>query len=205
MHIWLAMQRMWRCCGAARRAGDCSHACYSDSCHMIVCKCRRCTWSPCTHLPRSYAQRYAIVAACGHAGLWCVLAAQLGCMQVGALAKRNCSKCYHTLELKYSSATFTSCKPVDTAATHGDSHASAGRKLRPSVGARRNARADAMQQAVAKLQPGEPLPHAGACRHYRHSHRWLRFPCCGYRFPCALSWTLQYGVTTFVVYPDMNE
>ena len=25
-----------------------------------------------------------------------------------------------------------------------------------------------------------------ACRHYRHSHRWLRFPCCGARYACDL-------------------
>jgi hypothetical protein len=34
--------------------------------------------------------------------------------------------------------------------------------------------------------PGQPLPLLGACAHYRHSHRWLRFPCCGRRFPCDL-------------------
>ena len=34
------------------------------------------------------------------------------------------------------------------------------------------------------LTPGTPLPELGACRHYAHSHRWLRFPCCGRLFPC---------------------
>lgn len=57
---------------------------------------------------------------------------------------------------------------------------------RPSATARRSARADALQAAVERLRVGEPLPHTGACRHYRHSHRWLRFPCCGYRYPCDL-------------------
>lgn len=36
------------------------------------------------------------------------------------------------------------------------------------------------------LHVGEPLPNRGTCRHYHHSHRWLRFPCCGMRFPCDL-------------------
>lgn len=33
---------------------------------------------------------------------------------------------------------------------------------------------------------GQPLPDNGACKHYLHSYRWLRFPCCGRRFPCDL-------------------
>lgn len=36
------------------------------------------------------------------------------------------------------------------------------------------------------IKVGEPLPAKGTCRHYHHSHRWLRFPCCGMRFPCDL-------------------
>ncbi|KAK9814828.1 hypothetical protein WJX72_012215 [[Myrmecia] bisecta] len=36
------------------------------------------------------------------------------------------------------------------------------------------------------LQVGQPLPALGACKHYKHSHRWLRFPCCGRRFACDL-------------------
>ena len=32
---------------------------------------------------------------------------------------------------------------------------------------------------------GKPLPNKGACKHYKHSYRWLRFPCCGRAFPCA--------------------
>lgn len=31
---------------------------------------------------------------------------------------------------------------------------------------------------------GSPLPETGVCAHHRHSHRWLRFPCCGRLFPC---------------------
>lgn len=32
---------------------------------------------------------------------------------------------------------------------------------------------------------GKPLPGKGACRHFKHSYRWLRFPCCGRAWPCA--------------------
>uniref|UniRef100_A0A9J7XHB7 CHY-type domain-containing protein n=1 Tax=Cyprinus carpio carpio TaxID=630221 RepID=A0A9J7XHB7_CYPCA len=34
------------------------------------------------------------------------------------------------------------------------------------------------------VQQGKPLPDKGACRHFKQSHRWLRFPCCGRAYPC---------------------
>ncbi|XP_037110954.1 uncharacterized protein si:dkey-24l11.2 isoform X1 [Syngnathus acus] len=34
------------------------------------------------------------------------------------------------------------------------------------------------------VQKGKPLPEKGACKHYKQSHRWLRFPCCGRAYPC---------------------
>ncbi|KAI8828228.1 hypothetical protein BJ741DRAFT_627097 [Chytriomyces cf. hyalinus JEL632] len=33
---------------------------------------------------------------------------------------------------------------------------------------------------------GEPLPQNGACKHYRKSYRWFRFPCCGRAFACDM-------------------
>ncbi|KAI8809829.1 hypothetical protein BJ742DRAFT_888924 [Cladochytrium replicatum] len=35
-----------------------------------------------------------------------------------------------------------------------------------------------------KLVIGEALPHRGACKHYRKSYRWFRFPCCGKLYAC---------------------
>ena len=46
--------------------------------------------------------------------------------------------------------------------------------------------APTIYDADAPLLDGQPLPQTGTCVHYRHSHRWLRFPCCGRRFPCDL-------------------
>lgn len=34
------------------------------------------------------------------------------------------------------------------------------------------------------IQEGMPLPDFGTCKHYKHSYRWLRFPCCGKAYPC---------------------
>ncbi|KAJ3009341.1 hypothetical protein HKX48_008026 [Thoreauomyces humboldtii] len=34
------------------------------------------------------------------------------------------------------------------------------------------------------LVVGTPLPKNGICRHYKHSYRYFRFPCCGKLYPC---------------------
>ncbi|XP_066917301.1 uncharacterized protein [Clytia hemisphaerica] len=36
------------------------------------------------------------------------------------------------------------------------------------------------------IKEGQPLPDTGTCKHYKKSHRWLRFPCCGKAFPCDI-------------------
>jgi hypothetical protein len=36
------------------------------------------------------------------------------------------------------------------------------------------------------ITPGLPLPKLGTCKHYKHSKRWLRFPCCGKAFSCDI-------------------
>ncbi|KAG8185484.1 hypothetical protein JTE90_019742 [Oedothorax gibbosus] len=36
------------------------------------------------------------------------------------------------------------------------------------------------------IKEGAPLPQFGACKHYKKSNRWLRFPCCGRVYPCDL-------------------
>jgi uncharacterized CHY-type Zn-finger protein len=35
-----------------------------------------------------------------------------------------------------------------------------------------------------RFKIGQPLPENGTCSHYKHSYRWLRFPCCGQPFAC---------------------
>ncbi|GFS54827.1 uncharacterized protein C18H10.09 [Trichonephila inaurata madagascariensis] len=36
------------------------------------------------------------------------------------------------------------------------------------------------------IKEGCPLPDLGACKHYKKSYRWLRFPCCGRLYPCDI-------------------
>jgi len=40
------------------------------------------------------------------------------------------------------------------------------------------------QKQSVGLQHGTPLPRYGTCKHYKHSFRWLRFPCCNKAYPC---------------------
>jgi len=35
------------------------------------------------------------------------------------------------------------------------------------------------KRASEGIVRGKPLPENGACKHYKKSMRWLRFPCCG--------------------------
>ena len=55
--------------------------------------------------------------------------------------------------------------------------------LRPHLRQVRKKNAD--QCKLLGVVVGRPLPNKGTCAHYKHSYRWLRFPCCGRAYPCA--------------------
>uniref|UniRef100_A0A0B7AGD6 Nucleoporin NUP42 n=1 Tax=Arion vulgaris TaxID=1028688 RepID=A0A0B7AGD6_9EUPU len=38
----------------------------------------------------------------------------------------------------------------------------------------------------AAIREGYPLPEFGTCKHFKHSYRWLRFPCCGKAYACDI-------------------
>ena len=48
-------------------------------------------------------------------------------------------------------------------------------------------------KAQGKFVKGQPLPDSGTCKHYKNSHRWIRFPCCGRAFPCDVCHDEQTG------------
>jgi len=83
----------------------------------------------------------------------------------------NCQSCHHRLTLKIDGFRFF--------------------KIRSGTGAPANL--DELKETKKKkvkdpnmegIVVGKPLPKKGACKHYKHSYRWLRFPCCGRAFPC---------------------
>lgn len=49
-----------------------------------------------------------------------------------------------------------------------------------------NARKNQRTLKDPAIQEGKPLPNNGACKHYKKSYRWLRFPCCGKTYPCDI-------------------
>ncbi|XP_067275092.1 uncharacterized protein si:dkey-24l11.2 [Pseudorasbora parva] len=85
----------------------------------------------------------------------------------GQKCEQNCQHCHTKLRISVEAARFQLIQPQ----TRNQTGAAAQYP--------RRYRDPAVQQ-------GKPLPEKGACRHYKQSHRWLRFPCCGRAYPCDL-------------------
>lgn len=81
-------------------------------------------------------------------------------VQVGELVSLDCRHCHREMSLEIGKA--------DWVAMPGLAPAS-GKRI-PS------------QKLPSAI--GEPLPNLGACKHYKKSLRWFRFPCCGKAYPC---------------------
>ncbi|XP_030621897.1 uncharacterized protein si:dkey-24l11.2 [Chanos chanos] len=86
----------------------------------------------------------------------------------GQNKETNCQHCHSKLALNVDSTSFKYIQPQSRKPAGQSGSAAFGRQYfrDPAV------------------QRGKPLPDKGACRHYKQSHRWLRFPCCGRAYPC---------------------
>ena len=120
------------------------------------------------------ALRFDVVVGCSGCGASAVLRGATPAHPVS----RNCSRCHAQLTLRFAGVTFAAA--VASAAARAQQRP---RRAGPRTGPA------AVSGGIAPgarggLTPGAPLPGLGACRHYAHSHRWLRFPCCGRLFPC---------------------
>nr|XP_015199237.1 PREDICTED: uncharacterized protein LOC102698197 [Lepisosteus oculatus]XP_015199238.1 PREDICTED: uncharacterized protein LOC102698197 [Lepisosteus oculatus] len=83
----------------------------------------------------------------------------------------NCQHCHSKLSILVESTRFQYIQPRSRSqAGHGD-------------GLQHRQKRYPRDPAV---QPGKQLPAKGTCKHYKQSHRWLRFPCCGRAYPCDL-------------------
>ncbi|DBB01761.1 hypothetical protein WJX77_006408 [Trebouxia sp. C0004] len=105
----------------------------------------------------------------------CSAAASLRNAQVGVPCSRACSACHTTMSIHFQTAAFI---------TSASSSASLGKTRAQRH--RQKAGTGAKAGPDPALVVGQPLPYMGTCKHYHHSHRWLRFPCCGRRFACDL-------------------
>ncbi|KAM4618472.1 uncharacterized protein ACJ7VT_007854 [Polymixia lowei] len=85
----------------------------------------------------------------------------------GQTKEFNCEHCHSKLSILADSARFQFIQPRSNKTGQNDFGLNYGRNIRhPAV------------------QKGKPLPEKGTCKHYKQSHRWLRFPCCGRAYPC---------------------
>jgi len=114
-----------------------------------------------------------------------VLAAQCGrCegglaglrLTVGVPGRRKCPACFAEMAASFEGVAFEA----------GRAAAAVAAAAAPGPPTTSSAHARARRPSQAPLIPGTPLPSHGACKHYPHSHRWLRFQCCGRAFACDL-------------------
>ncbi len=126
--------------------------------------------------------RLAVLMACGR----CDAELPLPELVRGRTVHAGCRGCHAPLSLHMANVTVERLGPL------------------PGGLVARSAAADAadddeMEQLLKKLRKrnldqfkllglvvGKPLPNKGACKHYAHSYRWLRYPCCGRAHPCAV-------------------
>ncbi|KAJ2661180.1 hypothetical protein IWW48_002591 [Coemansia sp. RSA 1200] len=105
----------------------------------------------------------------------------LATVGAGSRLITNCHKCYGRIGISLQEPAFSRLQ--SGIALDGD--AGAAQIHKEIERARSNKVSKREELARLGVVPGEPLPDRGACKHFRKSNRWLRFPCCGKAFPCV--------------------
>ncbi|KAJ1937429.1 hypothetical protein FBU59_004750, partial [Linderina macrospora] len=102
-------------------------------------------------------------------------------VSVGSPLQTNCKTCFQRLKIALSEPQFVQLMSGPSLGGSGSAS-----QIQKEVARTRKAKVDKRAE-LAKLGvvPGQPLPDRGACKHYRKSNRWLRFPCCGKAYPCG--------------------
>ncbi|GBF88303.1 peptidyl-glycine alpha-amidating monooxygenase A [Raphidocelis subcapitata] len=104
----------------------------------------------------------------------CSASAALRGVQIGLPCSRACTHCHRPLQLVIPAVAFIPKRAPPPGQRRPKAPRGAGGGGQRGGG------------GGGEVVPGQPLPMLGTCKHYRHSHRWLRFPCCGTRYPCDL-------------------
>lgn len=113
-------------------------------------------------LPSTFA---ALCSECGRRNVFTPLV-------VGRTNQRSCLKCFSKMNVSFERVEAQKA-PKPSRFGSGDTDASGKSKRK-------------VPRQELGITLGEHLPNFGCCAHYKHSHRWLRFPCCGKAFPCDL-------------------
>ncbi|TPX37705.1 hypothetical protein SmJEL517_g00532 [Synchytrium microbalum] len=90
----------------------------------------------------------------------------------GGLVTHTCEQCHSKLTLGIDEVKFVKLQAAVLSKTSASSVLPQKKKKRV--------------KDDVNLVVGEPLPKTGNCSHYKHSHRWFRFACCGRLYPCDL-------------------
>lgn len=116
----------------------------------------------------------------------CSSSAAFRSVAVGRWNERACSSCHTAMKFQFATALFV--PNLRSAGQRGGAAGSGagGGTARAGRQAGGGSGGDSSAVFNGLLQVGQPLPERGTCPHYKHSYRWLRFPCCGKRFPCDL-------------------
>ena len=95
----------------------------------------------------------------------------------------NCRQCHQRLHARFNQLEFVRITPALLVMEEPKAD-SRGRKAAEALDPLEVAAAKNRRKEQSLLKLGTALPNKGACKHYKHSHRWMRFPCCGKAYPC---------------------
>ncbi|KAI7825507.1 hypothetical protein BX661DRAFT_184701 [Kickxella alabastrina] len=101
---------------------------------------------------------------------------------IGATTNTNCRTCYARLGMELHEPHFVQLQSGLSLGGTANSANMISREVERTRRTKVNKREELARLGVV---PGQPLPDYGACKHFRRSKRWLRFPCCGKTYPCV--------------------
>ncbi|KAL0482069.1 hypothetical protein AKO1_013253 [Acrasis kona] len=111
----------------------------------------------------------------------CSHVTNIGSVRVRALNDFECEKCHTGLSLVVTQIQKTHIKIL---AENLDSEGLTPHQRQQALAAKKNKAKKKTANSTISL--GSTLPQHGTCKHYKHSQRWLRFPCCGKAYPCDI-------------------
>jgi uncharacterized CHY-type Zn-finger protein len=124
--------------------------------------------------------RVTVLMECGR----CEAELALPELQRGRTVQAGCRGCHAPLSLKFGNVLVERLAGAAGGGVGGKGADDDDDELEGLLKKLRKKNVDQFKQLG--LIVGKPLPQKGACKHYQHSYRWLRFPCCGRAYPCAV-------------------
>ncbi|KAJ1845683.1 hypothetical protein LPJ70_002396, partial [Coemansia sp. RSA 2708] len=105
----------------------------------------------------------------------------VGTVGIAANAQFSCRRCFARMSVLLQEPQFVQLQ----AGVKLGGRSGAAQISKEVERSRRNKVSRREELARLGVVPGQPLPSNGACKHFRRSNRWMRFPCCGKTYPCV--------------------